>query len=66
MVVPAFGIRRLRSELLLRDVDKLLAMRKELLNLWKDAAGFIRKVFHDHNPIWLDGCSQIGQDHGDN
>lgn len=51
------------SELQLQDSDQLVVMRKELLNLRKDAAGFVRKIFHDHNPIWLDRCSQIVQDH---
>jgi hypothetical protein len=44
---------------LLRHV---LNLRRELLKLRKDAPAFIRLVFHDHDPIWLDRCSQIVQD----
>jgi hypothetical protein len=50
------------SEIQLQDVDKHLAMRKELLKLRKDAPAFIRLVFRSHDPIWLDRCSQIIRD----
>lgn len=50
------------EELELQDVDKHLSLRRELLNLRKDAPAFIRRVFRDHDPIWLDRCSQIIQD----
>lgn len=50
------------TEIALQDIDKLISLRKELLGLRKDAAGFVRKIFHSHDPIWLDRCSQIVQD----
>jgi hypothetical protein len=46
----------------LQDAQKLLAMRNELLSLRKDAAAFIRRVFHCHDSIWLDRCSEILRD----
>jgi hypothetical protein len=53
------------DELELQDVDKHLTLRKELLKLRKDATAFIRLVFHSHDLIWLDRCSQIVQGYED-
>ena len=49
------------EELALQDVDKLLARRRELLKLRKDAAAFLRSIFRSHDPVWLDRCSRIVQ-----
>jgi hypothetical protein len=49
----------------LQDVDKHLNLRKELLKLRKNASAFVRLVFHSHDPLWLDRCSQIVQGHED-
>ncbi len=47
------------SDIVLRSRDELLRTHKELLSLRKDAAGFIGRVFHCHDSIWVDRCSQI-------
>lgn len=47
------------DEIQLQDADKLLALRKELCKSQKDAAAFIARVFHSHEPLWLDRCSAI-------
>ena len=49
------------TDLQLQDVDKLMEMRKGLLSSLKDPPGFIRMVFHSHDPIWVDRCSRIIQ-----
>lgn len=47
------------DEIQLQDVEKLLAFRKELCKLQKDAAAFVGRVFRSHELLWLDRCSQI-------
>jgi len=50
------------SELSLRSVDELLRVRKELLSLRKNSAGFIARVFHSQDSVWLERCSEIVQE----
>lgn len=47
------------SDLSLRPVEELLKLRAELLSLRKDPAGFIAQVFHSHDSVWLERCSEI-------
>jgi hypothetical protein len=50
------------SELRLCPEDKLLKLRLDLLALRRDPAGFIAQVFHSHNSVWVERCSQIIQE----
>ena len=48
------------SDLKLAPEGELLALRKELMSLMKkDAAGFIKRIFHSEDDIWVDRCSSI-------
>lgn len=47
------------TDLELQDLEKLLEMRNGLLSSMKDAQGFIRRVFHSHDSVWVDRCSAI-------
>lgn len=47
------------SEVKLRAEQDLMSLRKELLSLRKDADGFIRRVFHSHDKVWVERCSSI-------
>jgi len=53
------------DEIRLQDVDQLFMLRKELCRLQKDAVAFVARVFHSHDPVWLDRCSAIWRDQGD-
>ena len=52
------------SELRLRPVDELLRLRSELLSLRKDAGRFIACVFHSHDEVWVERCTEIIRDRG--
>ena len=39
------------EELALQDIDKLLALRKDLLKIRRDASTFISLIFHSYDPI---------------
>ena len=47
------------SELKLRSSEELFQVRKELLGLRKNAVGFICRVFHSDDRIWVERCDQI-------
>jgi hypothetical protein len=47
------------TELRLRPTDELLAMRKELLHLQKNARMFIARVFGSRSDVWVERCSSI-------
>ena len=47
------------SDLALRDKVELVQMRKELLSLQKTAAGFIGKIFHSYDSLWVERCAAI-------
>lgn len=50
------------SDLTLRDQEALLEMWRELKALRKDAVGFIGRIFHSHDYIWVERCSSIIQE----
>jgi hypothetical protein len=52
------------SELSLRPVEELLRVRKELMSLRKDSAGFIARVFHSQDSVWVERCSEIVRERG--
>jgi hypothetical protein len=47
------------SEVALRGVEDLLHLRGKFMSLRKNAAGFIRLVFHSHDSIWVERCVEI-------
>lgn len=47
------------SESTLSPVDKLYLLQKELLTLRNDAEGFIGRIFHSDDRIWVERCSSI-------
>ena len=48
------------SDLELAPQRELLVLRKELMRLMKkDAAGFIGRIFHSQDEVWIDRCSSI-------
>jgi hypothetical protein len=50
------------SEVQLRAEAELLKLRAELLRLRRDPAGFIARVFHSHDSVWVERCSEIIQE----
>ncbi len=50
------------SDLQLQAVDQLLQLRGDLLSLRKDPAGFVARVFHSPDSIWLERCAGILRD----
>jgi hypothetical protein len=52
------------NEVKLRAEQELIGLRRELLSLRKDADGFIRRVFHSHDRVWVERCSSITKEMG--
>jgi len=50
------------SEVRLRPEGELLKLRAELLRLRRDPAGFIARVFHSQESVWVERCSGIIQE----
>jgi hypothetical protein len=50
------------SELELKSKEELREKYKELVGLQKDAARFIKSVFHSSDSVWVDRCSEIIED----